>query len=451
MIQPVRSFDRSDMTVPEKKITEQLDILASHLAGRREALLAAWEEAVEGDPELAGVALISRAQFRDLMPTVLARFEEKLRRAGRCRDDMQQEQEERAVEHGVHRWAQGYSLQGLVREWNHFQLSLLDELERYGLAHPDLEPDVMPTARRLWAEICGQGITESVVQFAQLQQIEAAGRLRDLEMALEKLKDGDRQRAESWREAAHDLRGNVGIVTTTTSLLTGDGVPEPLRVKAAGILQSSVTSLQHLLEDLMSLARLEAGHETRKSEAFDAAHLLSSMVDSLQPLAHERGLTLVADGPPTLLVESDPVKIQRIVQNLAINSLRYTERGEVRVRWAETRETDVERWLIRVEDTGPGLHHAPGAPIAHKLEEATESSRDVEEKGKALSGVEPVPGSSPPVPSPYQQPGEGIGLSIVKRLCELLEASLEVATEPGKGTIFQVTLPRRQSPGSPDL
>lgn len=438
------------MTAPEKKITDQLDILASHLAGRREALLAAWEKAVEGDPELAGVALISRAQFRDLMPTVLARFEEKLRRAGRGGDDMHQEEEERAVEHGVHRWAQGYSLQGLVREWNHFQLCLLDELERYGLAHPELEPGIMPTARRLWAEICGQGITESVAQFAQLQQAEAAGRLRDLETALETLKIGERQRAESWREAAHDLRGNVGIVTTTTSLLTGDGVPEPLRVKAVGILNSSVTSLQHLLEDLMSLARLEAGHETRKSEAFDAAHLLGSLVDSMQPLAHDRGLTLVGEGPPTLLVESDPAKIRRIVQNLAINSLRYTERGEVRVRWKETRETDVERWLIRVEDTGPGLHHVPGAPIAHKLEEATESSRKVEEKGKALSGVAPVPDSTP-VPSSNQQPGEGIGLSIVKRLCELLEASLEVATEPGKGTIFQVTLPRWQSPGTPDL
>jgi signal transduction histidine kinase len=439
------------MTAPEKKLTEQLDILASHLAGRREALLAAWQEAVEGDPELAAVSNVSRAQFRDLMPTVLARFEEKLRRAGRGWDAMHQEQEERAVEHGVHRWSQGYSLHGLVREWNHFQLTLLDELERYGLEHPDLETSVMPVARRLWAEICGQGVTESVAQFAQLQQAEAAGRLRDLEMAFEKLKDGDRQRAESWREAAHDLRGNVGIVTTTTSLLTGDGVPEPLRAKAAGILQNSVTSLQHLLEDLMSLARLEAGHETRKNETFDAAHLLGSLAESLQPLAHDRGLTLVAEGPPTLLVESDPTKIQRIVQNLAINSLRYTERGEVRVRWAETRDIGVDRWLIRVEDTGPGLHHAPGAPIAHKLEEATQSARNVEEKGKLLSGVEPVPDSTAPVPSSNQQPGEGIGLSIVKRLCELLDASLEVATEPGKGTIFQVTLPRWQSPGTPDL
>jgi signal transduction histidine kinase len=430
------------MTIPEKKITEQLDVLASHLAGRREALLAAWQEAVEGDPELAGVANVSLAQFRDLMPIVLARFEEKLRRAGRGWDAMHQEQGERAVEHGVHRWSQGYSLQGLVREWNHFQLCLLDEL-------PDLETSVMPVARRLWAEICGQGVTESVAQFAQLQQAEAAGRLRDLEAALEKLQDGDRQRAEAWREAAHDLRGNVGIVTTTTTLLTGDGVPEPLRAKAAGILQNSVTSLQHLLEDLMSLARLEAGHETRKIEAFDAAHLLGSLAESLQPLAHDRGLTLVAEGPPTLLVESDPAKIRRIVQNLAINSLRYTERGEVRLRWAETRDIGVERWLIRIEDTGPGLHHAPGAPIAHKLEEATQSARNVEEKGKLLSGVEPVPDSTP-APSSYQQPGEGIGLSIVKRLCELLDASLEVATEPGKGTIFQVTLPRWQSPGTPD-
>ena len=257
------------------------------------------------------------------------------------------------------------------------------------------------------------------------------------------MKDLKRQRAESWREAAHDLRGNVGLISTTTSILVDDRAPEPLRAKAFGMLQSGVSSLHQLLEGLMSLARLEAGHERRLIEPFDAAVLLRTLCEGLEPMAQQRGLSLVAEGPATLAVEGDPAKVQRIVLNLALNALRYTGQGRVTVCWSETRESDAERWLIRIQDTGPGLHFAPGAPIARELKEATDLGRSVEEENP--DDVEPIPGSSsaPSLPAGRQRPGEGIGLSIVKRLCELLEAGLEVATEAGKGTTFQVSLPRR--------
>jgi signal transduction histidine kinase len=306
----------------------------------------------------------------------------------------------------------------------------------------------MATARRLWAEVCGEGISESVAQYAKLQQAEAEGHLLDLQQALGQLKELDRRRAESWHEAAHDLRGNVGLVTTTTSILADPKAPEPLRAKAVAILQSSVSSLHQLLQDLMSLARLEAGREHRVVAPFDAAALFRNLGESLQPLAQERGLFLEVGGPEPFPVEGDATKVQRIVQNLALNALGYTVQGGVRLAWAESRESDVERWLIRIEDTGPGLHFAPGSPMVRNLKEGTDLAREVEEDAPPGAPVEPVAGSSsspalPEVPPAYRPPGEGIGLSIVKRLCELLEAGLEVSTEAGKGTTFQVSLPRR--------
>jgi hypothetical protein len=87
--------------------------------------------------------------------------------------------------------------------------------------------------------------------------------------------------------------------------------------------------------------------------------------------------------------------------------------------------------------------------MARYLKEGTDLAREVEEDAPPGAPVEPVAGSSsssptlPEVPAAYRPPGEGIGLSIVKRLCELLEAGLEVSTEAGKGTTFQVSLPRR--------
>ena len=76
----------------------------------------------------------------------------------------------------------------------------------------------MSTARRAWAELCSEGVSESTAQYFDLQQIEALGHVRDLEQALEQVRELQRQRAELWREAAHDLRGNLGVVANATTL-----------------------------------------------------------------------------------------------------------------------------------------------------------------------------------------------------------------------------------------
>jgi len=435
-------------TTTYSRIVEQLKTLAAHLTERREALIQTWEKAVEDDPELKTPDSLSVTHFRDLIPKVLESFEERLRTTGFDESVLASEEHERVLEHGVHRWEQGFSLAELVREWQHLQLTLQEELERFVEAHPELEPAAMATARRLCTEVCGEGIAESVAQYSRLQQAEAEGHLLDLQQALGQLKELDRRRAESWHEAAHDLRGNVGLVTTTTSILADPKAPEPLRAKAFAILQSSVSSLHQLLEDLMSLARLEAGREHRMVGPFDASALFRNLGEILQPLAQQRGLFLEVEGPETFLVEGDATKVQRIVQNLALNALGYTVQGGVRLTWSETQESDTERWLIRIQDTGPGLQFAPGSPMARNLKEGTDLARKLEEEAPPGSPIEPVAGSSssptlPEVPAAYRPPGEGIGLSIVKRLCELLEAGLEVSTEAGKGTTFQVSLPRR--------
>jgi signal transduction histidine kinase len=421
---------------------EQLAALASALRERREALFQAWEEAVRADPELAIASTLSLVHFRDLIGDVLDVFELQLRTASGS--TASERVGEVMAEHGLHRWQQGYSLRELVREWGHLQAVVMAELEAYGLAHPGLEPEVMPRARLLWIRLCSQGISETVGQYANVQQAEAAGVLRDLQAAVEQVRELERQRAAGWHEAAHDLRGNVGVVTTATSLLAEDGVPEPLRAKALDTLQSGVSALHQLLEDLMSLARLEAGREYRQVAPFDAAALLRELCSMLEPVAAAKGLSLEFSGPEPLRVEGDAAKVRRIVQNLALNALKYTPQGRVAVTWTETSESDAERWRVRVEDTGPGLGlgAALDTPIGAKLREATEGALRTEERA-ATPDVEPVPAGTGPPPGPAAPApvGEGIGLSIVKRLCELLDASLEIASTPA-GTTFQVVLPQ---------
>jgi signal transduction histidine kinase len=313
----------------------------------------------------------------------------------------------------------------------------------------------MSIARRAWAELCSDGISESTAKYFQLQQIEAMGHVRDLEQALEQVHELERERAELWQEAAHDLRGNLGVVANATAGLTLRGVAEPLRDNFLRILQRNVTSLHSLLEDVTNLARLQAGREQRKVEPFDAAQVLAALCERMQPVAEERGLVLRHEGPAEFLVQGDAVKTQRIAQNLLLNALKYTPDGGVTMSWGDSRANDPNRWMLCVHDTGPGLHAGRGAPIAGALEEATEEARHVEVAAgtSGTAQAAPKPARSPAVPSDsrpdHPERGEGIGLSIVKRLCELLDATIEIDSKTDEGTTIRIAFPRRYDTAPP--
>ena len=224
-------------------IKSELSRLAVHLAERREHILRSWLRAVELDQELSTPSGISRSQFNDHIPQVLDAFGHRLQ-AEDASDKAQahSEQKRSAAEHGLHRWQQGYNQRETIREWGHLQYAVLNELEDYGRAHPQLQGDVMPLARRALVRLCGEAVAESAASYERLQRTEAAGRMRELESALEQLQNLDRQRAETWREAAHDLRGTVGVITNASAILTREAEIDPTRAPISQILQRSVNS-----------------------------------------------------------------------------------------------------------------------------------------------------------------------------------------------------------------
>ena len=200
-----------------------------------------------------------------------------------------------------------------------------------------------------------------------------------------------------------------------------------------------------MLTDLLSLARLEAGHEQREITTFDAASLLRDFCTASQTAATDRGLFLKMDGPSSLSVEGDKAKVTRILQNLLLNAVKYTQRGGISVTWGPDSTRGTDRWTFSVQDTGPGIDGASAAPLAQELLNATEAGNDAREastdRRRDIAPAATLPSASPELPR-SEQPGEGVGLTIVKRLCELLDAGLELATKPGQGSTFRVILPR---------
>ncbi|HSD44660.1 MAG TPA: sensor histidine kinase [Burkholderiales bacterium] len=429
-------------------MTDSLAAIAEALVARRPAILTRWRETADADPELTTVSALSRAQFYDHIPEVLDAFDRRLRaRRPHERAEAARDERDGAMGHGLVRWQQGYRQRELMREWRHLHLILVDELETIARANPQLEPDACERARRELATLAADGVCESATQYSTLQQVEASGRLTDLEAALAALTRLQSERAEILREAAHDLRGSLGVVRNAAVALKIDPASPAVHADKIELLERGIASMQALLNDLISLARLEAGHEQRQIGACDAAALLRELCATLQPLARSRGLALLADGPAELCVQADATKLRRIAQNLLLNALKYTGRGGVVLNWQEVPGA-TPRWVLSVQDTGPGLDARDGAPLAHALKTATDEALAVGERAKA--GSESAAAAEPPAllsslsaPSAAEPPGEGIGLAIVKRLCELLDATVELHTEPGKGSTFRIFFPCR--------
>jgi len=415
----------------------QLASLVSYLTARRSAILRVWRESVERDPELTTPNSLPRHQFNDHIPALLDALEHKLRvAAGQYPDAAEAKRQEDAATHGLQRWQQGYHPREVTREWGHLHLRLADELEQFAANHPDLQPEVMATAWRTVAEFCHAGVSDSATRYFHLQQTEAEGHFRDLERTLAEVREADRERAELFRQAAHDLRGNFGTVRNATNGLTQPNLPDGARERFTKLLERSVTSLHSMLDEVMDLARLQAGREVREESPFDAAAIFHDLCERCRPQAEARGLFLHIVGPATLSVDGDAGKVRRIAQNLLLNALKCTTAGGVTVGWGDGLAGDTRRWAFWVRDTGPGFQTTPGTPLADALKDATADARK-------LAG-ESVP--PPPVAPPYapdRTRGEGIGLSIVKRLCELLDATLELESKAGEGSTFRVLLPKR--------
>jgi signal transduction histidine kinase len=409
-------------------------VIAAYLKDRREAILHGWQRAIARDPKLTDGESLPRAELIDHIPALLDAFDLALRQAADAGKRIETTGHAAGAAHGLQRWQQGYNLREVTRELGKLNECVVLELDLYTQAHPQISIEALTQVRQVWTTLCGREIEESVSQYFSLQQREAAGQVADLEQALNELRQLERERADLWQQAAHDLRGNLGVVANVTVGLTRHGRSDASREDFVRILMRNVTSLHQLLDDVTSLARLQAGREKRHVEPLDVTSILEPLCEGICPLAAQRNLYLRSEGPSGLGVDGDAVKIRRIAQNLILNAVKYTRQGGITVTWGDSEPGDPKRWLLCIKDTGPGFHTESGQPIAAALEPRA-----------GLGAASETTSASGRSPSLRGDAGEGIGLSIVKRLCEMLDATIEMQSMPGQGTIFRIFFPRSYS------
>ncbi|MDB5242788.1 MAG: sensor histidine kinase [Spirosoma sp.] len=427
------------MTASDSQSPPSVTELVTYLFTRREAILGNWRITCEQDPTLGKISAFTREEFDNLMPIILNILEDRL---------LHKPQEESpmltAHNHGLHRWHKGLTLVETMQELNYLTQILYQEVQTYQTLFPQTDANLLLQVQREIAQVMSEAINGSVQKYDELQRFEAASRAATLQQAIEDMDELTLQRGNMLRSSSHDLRSSFSIISAATHLLKMDGLDDGERDQYIDMLGRNLGNVQSLLSNLMDLSRLESGTETLQIQRVDVGKLLTELVASAQPMASERRLVLQGDGPASLVVETDPVKLQRIAQNLLINALKYTRAGFVSVTWIQEGEY---RWLFSVQDSGPGLPSTLAGLMGQQLKPTVEMTSIL-----SPNTAEPVavhPAEEPKLPAGGQldqlvkrsSQGEGVGLQIVKRLCDMLKGNMDVETIPNRGTMIRVRMP----------
>jgi signal transduction histidine kinase len=213
---------------------------------------------------------------------------------------------------------------------------------------------------------------------------------------------------------SHEFRTPLTAIMAFAELLV-DGIPEPVtgvpKRHAEQILGAS-KHLAELIDQVLTLSRIEAGRERVRMEAVDVARLARDTAALVEPIARQKELPVRVEVPEEgPVVHTDPNKLRQVLFNLLGNAVKFTERGEIRV----VLHAEDGRVLLEVHDTGEGIPPAQLERIWEPFWRATRSN-----------------GSRPP--------GTGLGLGIVKRLVDTLGGEIRARSEPGRGSVFTVEL-----------
>lgn len=261
--------------------------------------------------------------------------------------------------------------------------------------------------------------------------LEAQGELRAANLKLDgkvdelarlnmQLHEMNRLKGEFLANMSHELRTPLNSIIGFSEVLQNiEGLSDKQRRYAQNI-QKSGRNLLDMINDILDLAKMEAGKmEVRLSE-FRIDSLIANQCDVVRPMAEDKNIDLDVEIASDLpLLYQDQPKVQQILTNLLSNAIKFTpEGGRITVGARGDSRGRIEFW---VSDTGVGIPDSEKEIIFEKFRQ-----------GKAVLGQDLLT---------REYSGTGLGLSIVKELCKLLGGEVSVESELGKGSTFRVVIP----------
>ncbi|ALJ38013.1 hypothetical protein AEJ54_27660 [Azospirillum sp. Sp 7] len=246
------------------------------------------------------------------------------------------------------------------------------------------------------------------------------GERKAMELALQRAKEeadeANRAKSKFLAAASHDLRQPMQSMFLFTGVLHRF-ISDEQGQRSLEMLERGLDTLKGLLDSLLDVSRLDAGAVDPRVEPFALNSLLDEIAASYAPILESKKLAfrIVQDRAAT--VRSDRVLLGRMVRNLLENAVKYTERGAVQIA-IRVQDEKTRNGLVRIEvsDTGIGIPPDQLTRIFAEFHQINNPERD-------------------------RARGLGLGLAIVQRLSAILDHPVEVKSQPGRGSVFAITVP----------
>jgi signal transduction histidine kinase/DNA-binding response OmpR family regulator len=336
-------------------------------------------------------------------------------------------------------------LKGLAGDWSDYVASLRVEGARYAemgipfrswfdilaatnralvprlVAKYGSEPERLSDALRASQEMIDGAmalLADTYVETKQRIVDTQRARADELERQNVLIQEASRLKSEFLANMSHELRTPLNAIIGFSELMR-DGVAGPISERQSDFLDDVLSSGRHLLElinDVLDLAKVEAGRLELHPEEMSLAAHAHDVLTVLQATAAKKNLDLRTEIDPALpRVHLDPVRVKQILFNYLSNALKFTPAGGRVVVRLQRIEPNAIR--IEVSDSGPGIEATDLGRLFREFEQINRTGRATE--------------------------GTGLGLALTKRLVEAMGGSVDVSSRVGEGSTFSAVLPTR--------
>jgi len=237
---------------------------------------------------------------------------------------------------------------------------------------------------------------------------------RELELKQRQVEKADRLKSEFLSNMSHELRTPLNSVLTLSQLMISKGVGKnPAKEREyLTVIERNGRQLLNLINDILDLSKIESGQMELTPVDMDPADTVARVIETVRPLAESKGLTLNLHTEPVPSIHCDEDKVRQILLNLLSNAIKFTSKGEVELGLSR----DGGQLIFWVRDSGPGI-----AP---------------EHWESIFNAFTQVDGSA----SRHHE-GTGLGLTISRKLADMIGGRIQVQSTPGHGSTFTLILP----------